>query len=163
MCNCSSESLCEPERNRCCGWLEHPRSPGGLLHRQTPNRQTRRHPHTCAHICTQSCLAWKPIEAGPNINYLFFSRGLVTVIRVRGFLESGAHTQSNEENWPLYRALQAHLICSVALQVYVCVRTSVWVWLLLLQARCWERHTLNVRFRSWCKSWDTRKAKRSFT
>lgn len=50
------------------------------------------HTHTCAHICTQSCLAWSPIEAGPNINYLFFSRGLVTVIRVRGFLESGAHT-----------------------------------------------------------------------
>ena len=50
-----------------------------------------RHPHTCAHICTQGCLAWKLIEAGPNINYLFFSRGLVTVIRVRGFLESAAH------------------------------------------------------------------------
>lgn len=57
---------------------------GALLHRQTPNRRTRRHPHTCVHICTRSCLAWKAAETGPNINYLFCSRGLVTVIRAGG-------------------------------------------------------------------------------
>ncbi len=28
-CNCSSKSLYELERNRCCGWHEHPRVPGG--------------------------------------------------------------------------------------------------------------------------------------
>lgn len=76
-----------------------------------------RRPRTRAHICTRSCLAWKPIEAGPDVNYLFFSRGLVTVIRVRVFFLGEQSTRSNEENWPLYRALQAHLICFVVQQV----------------------------------------------
>ena len=154
-------AYCELRRNRCCGWLEHPRSPGagvrrgvvgGLLHRQTPNRQTCRHPHACTHICTQGCLAWKPIEAGPNINYLFFSRGLVTVIRVRGFLESGAHAGlmrktglSIELSRHTWSALWLGKCICVCVCVCVCVCTSVWVWLLLLQAHCWERHTPNPR------------------
>lgn len=119
------------------------RGGGGRLHRQTPNRlmQTPTHIHT--HTCTASCLAWRLIEAGPNINYLFFSWGLVTVIRARVFWRV-VHRRSNEENWPLYRALQAHLICFVVQQVCMRVcggarmcgcdcrlaagRETLWIW-----------------------------------
>lgn len=73
-CNCSSESFVVdglsirgPQRGAVLvvavfvvGWWLR-----GLLHRQTPT-----------HMYTRRCLAWKPIEAGPNINYPFFSRGL---------------------------------------------------------------------------------------
>lgn len=80
------------------------RGPRGASYIDRLQIDKRADTHTRAHICTQSCLAWKPIEAGTNINYLFFSRGLVTVIRVRVFWRV-VHTRSNEENWPLYRAL----------------------------------------------------------
>lgn len=79
--------------------------------------------HTCAHICTQSCLAWNPIEAGPNINYLFFSRGLVTVIRVRGFLESGAHGLMRKTGLSI--ELSRHTWSSLWLWKCMCVCTQV--------------------------------------
>lgn len=69
---------------------------------------------THIHTCTRSCLAWKATEAAPNINYPFFSRGLVTAIRGSFFGE----LPSNEENRPL----QEHLIRSAAPEsVCVCV------------------------------------------
>lgn len=33
------------------------------------------------HTRVRSCLAWTASEAAPNVNYPFFSRGLVTAIR----------------------------------------------------------------------------------
>ena len=123
-----------------------PTGVGVLPRRQSPNtnRQTCRRPHTCAHICTQSCLAWKPIDAGPNINYLFFSRGLVTVIRVRGFFgewcthglmrKTGLSIELSRHTWSApwlckYMSVYARVCgCDCCSSRLAAGRDTLWMW-----------------------------------
>lgn len=83
VCNRASESetWAWEESLLWIAWASRSPERGGASH--IDSLQIQKDAHTRAHICTQGCLAWTPFEAGPNINYLFFSRGLVTVIRVR--------------------------------------------------------------------------------